>query len=237
MSQRRKLAIANWKMYKTGVQAVDYVNQVAKPVEGKEVGVYLAVPFTALALAAEAAERTPVIIGAQNMHAAKEGAFTGEIAAPMLSSAGARFVLLGHSERRRAFGETSSDIHLKVVAALAEGLEVVLCVGEDFEKELAAELQGIEACDKLIIAYEPEWAIGTGRVALNKEIEKAHQLIREALASLFGKKGANRIPVVYGGSVTAENSKKLAKVEGVDGFLVGRASLDPKDFLTIVESL
>jgi triosephosphate isomerase len=217
-------------------------------IEGCTAKVFLAVPYTSISAAARAAKGSEVWVGAQNMHDAGEGAFTGEIAALMLKEAGASFVLLGHSERRSIFKETNEFICRKVTRALKDDLIPVLCVGET-EKERKAKktkevlcrqieecLEGIpkEEIGKLILAYEPVWAIGTGQVATGKIIQEAHEICKEALMDLFGKRKGALIPVLYGGSVKPENAKEILAEDLVDGLLVGGASLNVDSFAKII---
>ncbi len=236
------LVIANWKMYKTAREAAAYIEALLPLVEGLSTTLFLAVPYTSIASAAKAAKGSGIFIGAQNMNDAREGAFTGEIAALMLKEAGADFVILGHSERRHVFGETDEFIHRKVIRALQDGLVPIVCVGETREEHKAGKTESVighqvkaclksvpkEEASKLIVAYEPVWAIGTGLIATPALIESAHALVRAALAELFGQRIAAKIPIVYGGSVKPENVAKIASNKEVNGVLVGGASLDPQ---------
>lgn len=245
---RALTVIGNWKMYKTSREAADYVEQLAPLIEGCTIRVFLAVPFTSIAVVAIAAKPTVIQIGAQNMNDAREGAFTGEIAALMLKEAGAAFVLLGHSERRRVFGETDEFIHRKVLRALSDDLIAVLCVGEALperesgqteevlKRQIETALGGVpkEEAEKLILAYEPVWAIGTGKSATPKLAAKAHRLCREYLAGLFGKRKAGQIPILYGGSVKPGNVEELVSEKDIDGVLVGGASLDSQALADII---
>lgn len=210
-------------MYKTGRQAADFIEQLIPKIEGCHAQVLLAVPFTAIAASVAAARQSKIEIGAQNMNDAHEGAFTGEIAALMLKEAGARFVLLGHSERRRFFGETDAMIHRKVLRAFEDDLQPVLCIGEtaqehqehQTEKVLHHQLKTAlaqvqkEALKSLILAYEPVWAIGTGETASPAKVQAAHTICRTCLEELFGTAVAQAIPILYGGSVKAEQVKNL----------------------------
>lgn len=229
------LIIGNWKMYKTIEEAIAFVERVAPRVgEGQEVG--LAVPFTAIHPAVEAAKGSPLLIGGQNMHSAEEGAFTGEIAGRMLVDAGASFVLLGHSERRHIFGETDEMIHNKLKKAVEVGLRPVLCVGETLEQhrsgeakeviahQLHAATEGVADLSSLVVAYEPVWAIGTGETATPEWAVEMHKRCHEVIHA----------PVLYGGSVKPSNAADLLARDEIDGVLVGGASLDPESFLEIV---
>jgi len=242
------IVIGNWKMYKTAREAALYIEELIPLIEGCLPSVYLAVPYTSITSAAKAAKGAGIVVGAQNMNDARDGAFTGEIAALMLQEAGAEFVLLGHSERRHSFGETDPFIARKVVRALADDLIPVLCVGETLQEREAGKTEEIlrhqiEAClkgvpteeaGKLILAYEPVWAIGTGKSASAKMAEEAHAFCRIVLSDLFGKRKGGSIPILYGGSVKEENMGDLIEQKNIDGVLVGGASLDPKTLSKIV---
>ena len=236
------IVVGNWKMYKTAREAADYLEELIPLLTGCATHIYLAVPYTSIASAAKAAKGTGVMIGAQNMNDAREGAFTGEIAALMLKEAGAEFVLLGHSERRRHFEETNAFIQRKVARALADDLIPILCVGETLEEKDAGKteevlrtqiescLEGIpkEEIEKLILAYEPVWAIGTGKSATAKMAQEVHAFCKTVLSDLVGKRKAGTIPILYGGSVTEKNMADLIGEKDIDGVLVGGSSLDPK---------
>lgn len=247
---RDLIIIGNWKMYKTSREATDYIEQLARKIEGSEIRVYLAVPFTSIASASDCAKHYGIVIGAQNMNDARDGAFTGEIAALMLKEVGASFVILGHSERRRLFGESDEFIHRKVMRALQDDLQPVLCIGEQWidrdegrmedvlKHQIHTALEGIPEKDvtKVIIAYEPIWAIGTGKTATPKHAQDAHACIRHYLGELFGKRIAGKISIIYGGSVTIDNVKELVSQKDIDGVLVGGASLDPENLGTIIKN-
>jgi len=238
--------VANWKMHKTAREAAAYLEEIIPLLEGISTKTWLAVPYTSISSAAKAAKGSPILIGAQNMNDAQSGAFTGEIAALMLKEAGASFVLLGHSERRHAFGETNEFIHRKIIRALQDDLVPVLCVGETAaereaghtEKVLHGQLkqclEGIPKESEFLVAYEPVWAIGTGKTATPKIAEEAHAFCRNCLEEIFGKKKAAQIPLLYGGSVKPENVSELTMQKEIDGVLVGGASLDPQAFAQIV---
>ncbi len=243
--------IGNWKMYKTARQATDYIEALLPLIEGTEVNIYLAVPYTSIHQSAQYAKNSKVVVGAQNMNDARDGAFTGEVAALMLKEAGAAFVLLGHSERRLYFGEDDAFIQKKVLRALADDIQPVLCIGETLEhhgqgktqevlqEQLTSALENVPKEDsaRLIIAYEPVWAIGSGKTPTPKEIQKVHAFIREVLSELFGKKVAEGIAILYGGSVKPENVSEIAEEKDVNGVLVGGASLDPKKFSQIIANI
>ncbi len=248
---RKIYAIGNWKMYKTAREATDYIEHLLPLVKNCEPSIYLSVPFTSIASASTFAKNTNVVIGAQNMNDVREGAFTGEIAGLMLKEAGAEFVLLGHSERRQIFGETDALIHRKLIRAFQDDIQPILCVGETLEErdsgkmeevltvQITAALDGVpkEETSRLILAYEPVWAIGTGRAATAEMAEEAHAFCRSVLAKILGKKASGEISIVYGGSVKVENSSEIIAQKNVDGVLVGGASLDPKTFAKIAIKL
>lgn len=243
--------VGNWKMYKTAREATDYIEELIPKVETSHVNIYLAVPFTSITSAAHYSKETNIVIGAQNMNDAREGAFTGEIAGLMLKEAGASFVLLGHSERRHIFAESNAFIHKKVLRALQDDIQPILCIGETsrerdagkmeevLEEQLTSALEGVpkEEAKNLLIAYEPVWAIGTGKTATPKMIQEVHSLIRAGLEKLFGKRAGKGIPILYGGSVKPDNVSDIGAEEDVDGVLVGGASLDPATFAEIVHHI
>ncbi len=249
----RPLIIAgNWKMYKTIDEAAAFVKELIPLIENCDAGVYLSVPFTAIHPTAKLIEElgASVIIGAQNMSDATKGAFTGEVAAAMLKDAGAQFVILGHSERRHIFGEDDSFINKKVRRALSENLEPIVCVGETLEEResgrveerLQAQIEGSlagvssEEMSRVILAYEPVWAIGTGKVAKEEDAEKAHHFIRELIGKKWGQDVADGIKILYGGSAKPDNAASLLAEPDVDGLLVGGASLAPESFSQIVKA-
>lgn len=243
--------VGNWKMYKTARQATDYIEALIPDIEGTKVNIYLAVPFTSIHPAAQYAKETKIVIGAQNMNDAREGAFTGEIAGLMLKEAGATFVLLGHSERRHIFGEDDAFIHKKILRALQDDIQPILCIGETADHhgkgktqdvlydQLFTALEGVpkEEASKIQIAYEPVWAIGSGKTPTPSEIQKTHAFIRSCLIELFGKKVAGAISILYGGSVKPENVFEIGDEKDVDGVLVGGASLDPKTLAQIIHNI
>jgi triosephosphate isomerase len=232
--------LGNWKMHLGPEGARAYLREflpLAARIPGARLGVFP--PLVSLAAAAEALRGSPVGLGAQSCHAEAKGAFTGEVAAEMLREAGCRWVLVGHSERRQLFGETDAVVRAKLRAALRAGLEPVLCVGETeperdagrteevLERQITAALEGMDRVPPgLLVAYEPVWAIGTGRNATPQQAGEAHAFLRGLLRARLGSPP----PVLYGGSVKEGNVAELAAVEGVDGALVGGASLDPAGF-------
>ena len=241
MLKRTPIIAANWKMYKTGTEAQEFLTHLKGKIT-PAVKVFIAPSFTALPVMTS----QEVVIGAQNMHEADEGAFTGEISARMLKNAGAKFVILGHSERRRLFHETDAMIHQKLKKAFSAHLLPILCIGETLEDreagktfevlshQLKTALAGLPPAE-LIIAYEPVWAIGTGKTATPETAQEAHQFCRELLKKLWGEDFAAKTHILYGGSVTPETAHTLSKQPDIDGALVGGASLDPKKFIQIIQ--
>jgi triosephosphate isomerase (TIM) len=246
---RLTLIAANWKMYKGVQEAVVYMKQLRPLVKDvADVEIVLAPPFTSVHAVAEAARSTNVAVAAQDLHWELEGAFTGEVSAQMIKEAGAEFAIIGHSERRRLFGETDALVNRKVKAAIAAGLRAIVCIGETLDererdetlqvldRQLDAGLAGLEAAlvADLAIAYEPVWAIGTGRTASAAQAQEAHGHIRLRLREAFGERAAERCRVIYGGSVKPDNIRELVEQPDVDGALVGGASLEVRNFAEIV---
>ena len=247
----RKAVIAgNWKMNKTPAEAKELISAIAPLVKDAGCDVVACTPFVDLASAQEAAAGTNIQIGAENCHWEKSGAYTGEISAEMLSSMGVNIVIIGHSERRQYFGETDVTVQKRVRAALDAGLTVILCVGETLEQreqgitsELVAmqtkiALGGVseEELKRIIIAYEPVWAIGTGKTATAQQANEVCHTIRECIASVYSQAAADGITIQYGGSMNAGNAAELLAQPDVDGGLIGGASLKPNDFATIVKA-
>jgi triosephosphate isomerase (TIM) len=250
MSNRTPYIAGNWKMFKTVAEAREFVQDFRPRVEGVSgVDVGLCVPYTALAATIEGCSGSEIRVCAQNMHQESEGAFTGEVSAPMLTELGVNGVVLGHSERRQYFNETDRALQEKVPAALAAGLEPILCVGESEEEREQGETerrlrhQVQEALEKVapgdlpkvVIAYEPIWAIGTGKVATTEQAQEAIAFIR-ALVGDRSKDAADLVRVLYGGSVKPDNAAEILAQPDVDGALVGGASLDPEGLATIVSA-
>jgi len=245
---RQYVIAGNWKMYKTGKEAQAFIEQLAPLVKDSTSSVYLSVPYTAIQSAAEKAAGTNVIIGAQNMNDASEGAFTGEISAEMLKDAGAQFVILGHSERRLYFNETNEFINKKIKKALSDDIQPILCIGESLEQresgqandvlqeQIRESLKSINAEDfsKVILAYEPVWAIGTGKTATPEIAQETHAFCRKVIADIWGDDVAENIVIQYGGSVKPGNVDVLMAQEDIDGALVGGAALEPESFAQIV---
>ena len=239
----------NWKMYKTASETTDFFTQFGPLVastSGRDI--VICPTFVNLPAAVEATKGTKIEIGGQNLHWAKEGAYTGEISGSMLASAGAKWVLVGHSERRQLFGETNETVMKKTVAALDAGLSPIVCVGELLEEREAGRTNAVleeqfrdgvaglsaEQFVRIAIAYEPVWAIGTGKTATPEIAQEAHAHIRSLINAKYGKGAADKARVLYGGSVKPDNAKTLMGQPDVDGVLVGGASLDPKSFASIV---
>ncbi|MGA3196566.1 MAG: triose-phosphate isomerase [Terriglobales bacterium] len=246
---RKKVIAANWKMYKTVAQAQDFFRDFLPLVQDHDRDEIVVCPnYLAIDVAVHAAKGSRVAIGAQNMHWEKEGAYTGEVCASMLVAAGVTHVIIGHSERRQYFGETDDTVNLKLKSAIEAGLIPIVCVGEVLEEREAGltddvlRRQCLRAFNKvsakkaahLVVAYEPVWAIGTGKTATPELAADAHGIIRSEAAQSFGEEFANQLRILYGGSVKPDNAHALMTAEGIDGALVGGASLDPKSFSAIV---
>jgi len=249
MSSRKKLIAGNWKMNKTASDAVALAEGLVAAV-GKQAGVEVVVcpPFTALECVARALDGSLIKLGAQNMHPEPSGAFTGEVSAPMLRALFVTHVILGHSERRQYFAETDAFINLKTLAALKHQLRPIVCVGETLaEREAGSTLKvvqtqaerALEGVSKeqaagLVIAYEPIWAIGTGKVATAEQAQEVHAFIRGLLAKLFTEPVARRVRILYGGSMKPANAAELLGQKDIDGGLIGGASLEARSFLDLV---
>jgi len=247
---RRLLIAGNWKMHKTVPEALELVRELKERLKGvNDRDILVCPPFTALYPVGKELEGSSINLGAQNMFYEREGAFTGEVSPVMLKDVGCRFVILGHSERRKIFGETDELINKKVLSAAENGLIPILCVGETLEEREAGRtkevverqvregLKGFPEEAELVIAYEPVWAIGTGRSATPEMAQEVHKFIREVLAELFGQEKASKTRILYGGSVKPENAKSLLEMEEIDGALVGGASLKADSFEKIVRAV
>ncbi len=247
----RKTVIAgNWKMNKNRAEARALIAEMVPLVKDASCDVVICVPFTNLETALDATKGTNIKVGAQNCHWAESGAFTAEISAGMLKELGVEYVIIGHSERRQYFGETDVTVNKRVRAALNAGLKVILCVGELLEQreqgitnevvslQTKIALMGVteEELKHIIIAYEPVWAIGTGKTATADQANEVNHAIREVVASLYGKKAGDGITIQYGGSMNAANAAELLSKEDVDGGLIGGASLKAADFAVIVNA-
>ena len=239
----------NWKMYKTAPETVAFFQEFCPLVENaKDRDVVLCPTFVNLPVAVDAVKGTRVGIGGQNLYWAKEGAFTGEISGPMLAAVGAKWVIIGHSERRQYFGETNETVQKRTVAALEAGLNPIVCVGERLEERESGRTNAVleeqfrdgiaplSAGDfqKIVIAYEPVWAIGTGKTATPEIAAEAHGHIRSLVKAHYGPDAGAAVRILYGGSVKPDNVKSLMQQDDLDGVLVGGASLDAKSFASIV---
>jgi triosephosphate isomerase len=248
---RIPLIVANWKMHKTAREAVAFVREFQPLVEDvRSAEIVIAPPFTALAAVADVTGPTPISVAAQNLYYEREGAFTGEVSGAMIKDLGAAWVLVGHSERRQTFGETDVWVNRKTRAAIAAGLVPIVCIGETLaerdagqthdvlDRQVRQGLDGLsgEEVGGIVLAYEPVWAIGTGRNATPAEADEAHRHLRARLKQWFGGPAADRCRILYGGSVKPANAGALLGLPDVDGALVGGASLDPASFADIVKA-
>ena len=246
---RTPFIAANWKMHKTVHEAVVFIKEFRRIIKDiSDIEVVVAPPFTALHAAAEAARGSAIGIAAQDLYWEREGAFTGEVSAPMVKEAGAEFVIIGHSERRRLFQETDETVNRKLLAALGAQLTPIVCIGETLEerdrgvtlvvldRQIKQGLDGLtgEQVGSLVLAYEPVWAIGTGRNATAQQVDEAHRHIRNRIRQGFGGPAADHCHVIYGGSVKPDNIHELMVLPEVDGALVGGASLEIRAFSEIL---
>lgn len=245
---RRKVIAGNWKMNMLPNEAMACIEQLASLVKDTENEVILCVPYTDLFYSLLTAQGTNIKIGAQNMHFEEKGAFTGEVSGPMLKCIGVEYVIIGHSERRQYFAETDETVNKKIKAALANELKPIVCVGETLEQRESGKaeevfttqtrkaFEGLSAEDakKVIIAYEPIWAIGTGKTATSEDANNSVKAIRNEIRSLYGDEVADEIIIQYGGSVKSSNAKELFTTSDIDGGLVGGASLKAEEFAKIV---
>ena len=251
MNTRKKIIAGNWKMNKTSADGVTLVQDIVAAVgKQSEVEVIVCPPFTAIEAAGKALEGSNVRLGAQTMHHEASGAFTGEVSAPMLRAIFATHVILGHSERRSYFGETDETVNKKVLAALKNQLRPIFCVGESLgERESGATLKvvqtqverGLEGVSKelaatVVVAYEPVWAIGTGKVATTEQAQEVHAFIRGLLVKLFGDVVAQKVRILYGGSMKPSNAPELLAQKDIDGGLIGGASLEARSFVDLVNA-
>jgi triosephosphate isomerase len=247
---RKKVMAANWKMYKTPDETREYLREFLPLVAGHDRDeIAVCPPYTDVATAIEAARGSNVAVGVQNVHWKADGAYTGEISAPMLLCLGVTHVIIGHSERRQYFGETDDTVNLRLKTALESGLTPICCVGEVLQEREAGLTDDVlrrqcvrafhaisaKKAAKLIVAYEPVWAIGTGKTATPELAAEAHAVIRREAVEIFGDEFAAKLRILYGGSVKPDNAKSLMSQEEIDGALVGGASLDPKSFAAIVK--
>jgi triosephosphate isomerase len=248
---RKYLIAGNWKMNKTASEAAVLVQQMHTSV-GSQSTVQVAVcpPFTSMGKVSEELEGSHIALGAQNMHHETSGAYTGEVSAEMLRDFYVTYIILGHSERRQYFGETNKSVNKKILSTVAGNLKPIYCIGETLEQREANETldvvrtqirEGLQnfsdsEVENLVIAYEPVWAIGTGKTATDEMAQEVHSFIRKILAELFGENAANTIRILYGGSMNAGNASGLLAQPDVDGGLIGGASLTPKSFCEIVQA-
>ncbi len=249
---RKKVIAGNWKMYNDLNGSKDLINNLVNGLKKEEYNceVIICPPFTSLAEAGSLLKGSKIMLGAQNMHEAESGAFTGEISASMIKSTGSQYVILGHSERRTIFKESDELINKKLKAALKNGLKPIFCIGETLEereknitndvlkRQIAVGLEGISESEleNIIIAYEPVWAIGTGRTATPAQAEDAHNFIRNLIKDKYSKIAAENIIILYGGSVKPDNSGELLSQPDIDGALVGGACLKADSFIAIIKS-
>ena len=245
---RRKVIAGNWKMNMLPGDTVSFIEELAPLVKDSKNEVILCVPYTDLFYAWHTAEGTNIHIGAENMHWEEKGAYTGEVSGQMLKSIGVEYVIIGHSERRAYFAETDETVNKKIKAAFANGLKPIVCVGETLEQreagktveiitkqtELALEGLTNEQVKNTIIAYEPIWAIGTGKTATKEDANSTIMQIRKKIAKMYGQNEANGVIIQYGGSVKSSNAKELFEMSDIDGGLVGGASLKSEEFAKIV---
>lgn len=247
---RKPIIAGNWKMHKTIAETAELVSGLKAAVAGiTEVEVVVCPPFTALAKAAEVAKGSNIAVGAQNMYWEEKGAFTGEVSPTMLKEAGCKYVILGHSERRQFFGETNQTVNNKIKAAYQYGLLPIVCVGELLEEREAGQTEQVvrqqtenslaglsqEQVKQLVVAYEPVWAIGTGKTASKEDAQQVIGFIRRILAEMYGQELANLVRIQYGGSVKGDNIAELMAQPDIDGALVGGASLTVEAFAPIVK--
>jgi triosephosphate isomerase (TIM) len=247
---RLPLVAGNWKMYKTGPEAVETAMELEKLCSDvTDVEVMIAPTFLSLPLVSTALRDSKIKAGAQNLYFEAQGAFTGEVSAEMIKAAGAEYTLIGHSERRQYFGETDQLVNKKIKAAIQSDLKPLLCIGETetqrdeektfsiLDKQVSNGLKGLsfDELENLVLAYEPVWAIGTGKTASAEQVDAVHQYLRALLEKLFSKDFSDRTRILYGGSVNPGNVKELMGIKDVDGALVGGASLDADKFINIIQ--
>ena len=245
---RKKIIAGNWKMNMLPNEAIGYIDELAQLVKNTESEVILCVPYIDLFYSLLTAQETNIHIGAQNMHYEETGAYTGEVSGSMLKSINVEYVIIGHSERRQYYNETDESVNKKVKSALKNGLNPIMCVGETLEEREAGKtekiitsqtkkgLEGLtnEEIENTIIAYEPIWAIGTGKTATNEDANNSIKAIREEIAKIYGNELANNVHILYGGSVKSSNAKELFEMSDIDGGLVGGASLKADEFSKII---
>ena len=243
---RKPIIAGNWKMNNTASEGVALVNALKESVKGANCDVVVCVPAIDIPAVSEAIKGSNIELGAQNVHFAQKGAYTGEISADMLKEYGVKYVIIGHSERRQYFGETDETVNKRTLAALEAGLIPIVCIGESLEeretgkteevldRQIEQGLKGIDDISKIVIAYEPVWAIGTGKTATSEQANETIGYIRKKCGEVFCPKCAEKVRIQYGGSMNAGNCKALMAMPEIDGGLIGGASLKPVDFATIV---
>lgn len=243
---RKPIIAGNWKMNMTPSQGVKLVEELKPLVSGADCDVVVCVPATDIYAVGQAVKGSNIHLGAQNVHFAESGAYTGEISADMLKELGVEYVVIGHSERRQYFGETDETVNKRTLTAVAKGLIPIVCVGETLEQRESGEtekvlerqikvgLKGIDDINKIVIAYEPVWAIGTGKTATSEQANETIGFIRKTLAENFCEKCASEVRIQYGGSMKPGNAKELMAMDEIDGGLIGGASLKAADFAAIV---
>ncbi|OQB15884.1 MAG: Triosephosphate isomerase [Firmicutes bacterium ADurb.Bin193] len=246
---RKKIVAGNWKMNKTPEEAEKLVSELIPMVQGSDVDVVVCTPYTSLWAAANILKGTDIALGAQNMHFADSGAYTGEVSADMLLALGVKYVIIGHSERRQYFGETDDTVNKKILKALEKGLIPIVCCGESLEQrelgvtgelvrqQIKIAFRGVtaEQAKGVVIAYEPIWAIGTGKTATAQQANEVCAIIRGVIGELYGASVAEQIRIQYGGSMNAGNAAELMSQPDIDGGLIGGASLKAEDFTKIVK--
>lgn len=249
-SKRKAVIAGNWKMNKTPAEAAALIDELVPAVAGADCDIVICTPYVDLPVAVQKTSGSNIGVGAQNVHFEKSGAYTGEISADMLNELGVKYAVIGHSERRQYFGETDETVNLRTKAAVAAGITAIVCVGEVLEQreqgvteelvrmQTKIALRDVSAEDmkKVIIAYEPVWAIGTGRTATADQAEEVCAAIRKVLAELYGQAVADSVTIQYGGSMNAGNAAELLAKPNVDGGLIGGASLKAADFAAIVKA-
>lgn len=245
---RKILAAGNWKMNKTASEAEAFITELKESLKDAKNDVLICVPFTNLETAVKLTKGTNIKVGAENMDYHDSGAYTGEVSADMLNDLGVKYVVIGHSERREYYNETDKTVNAKVLKALEKGITPVLCCGESLEQreggvtfewvrmQIKLALLNVTDVTKVVIAYEPIWAIGTGKTATSEQAEEVCKAIRECVASLYGEDAAEKTTILYGGSVNAKNAAELFSMENIDGGLVGGASLKTADFTVIANA-
>lgn len=245
---RKKLIAGNWKMYKTPQESIDFVEGLKNNVKNYEDrDILVCPPFTSLYPVSKIIKNSIIKLGAQNVYFEDEGAFTGEVSPRMLKEIGTEYVICGHSERRNIFMETDEVVNKKVKKTITSGMKAILCVGEKLKEredgktfdivktQIEKGTEGLDTTEHLVIAYEPVWAIGTGKNATPQQAEEVHSFIRELIGKLFGSSSAEEILIIYGGSVKPENIDSLMAQQDIDGVLVGGASLQLNSFLRIID--